>query len=110
MKNKIPRTEALNIWGELSSPLPKCFKYEVCGSIRRLSPFVGDCDIVTDADANTILSSLKVFLPDKIQLLISGEHKLRFLFKDFQFDFQICQFPEEMGASMLYFTALKSLM
>ena len=98
-KSKTPWRVAMDIAAELRKYLEKegCKRVDVCGSVRRCKPEVGDLDLVIDADPLT--------LKDKPwwTWVEGGKSKATLEFMGMQVNL-LRSTEESWGAAMLYFT------
>lgn len=100
-KTKMPLERAQALAEELREALRAagCRRVEVCGSVRRMKPEVGDLDLVIDGD----LEAVRELHGRKWTWKEGGESKATIDFKGVQVNL-LRSDPEHWGAATFYFT------
>lgn len=103
MKTKLTLTEAAFQATKLQEKIP--FPSEVAGSIRRLSPVIGDIDIVVVVpELEEVLHWAVSILADHSSKIIQGgRRRATFLVNETQVNVWCC-LPDEAGACLFYAT------
>jgi len=84
----------------------KTNKLEIVGSLRRRKETVGDIDILTTGDSDTIMEATKNY-EDVMKVLVSGDTKTSVMLDNgLQIDVRVIE-PECWGAAIQYFTGSK---